>query len=353
MKRKKVPIVIGILCLALIIAAMPFVGACAEAGPTPEKPIVGAVSYTYAPGTCWAVQNELLKEHLEKATGGKLEVKLYPAGTLHATYEEGLQACIAGTTQFAFINITTPQRYDASWTCFTVPGVVWGWEHWKAVQKTDVYKELNEDLGKNQGVKVFYWGAEGLFGDIPWNTKRPLVTPDDWKGLKMRTAPSPLQEKIVKSFGASPIPLPTMETLAAITEGVVDGGVISGGTAISAWSAHETLPYCTRPAGGFALSSMWVGMMVNVEWWDSLPSDMKATIEAALPALSEASYASADGFQRQHWDKYEAAPGRTVTYLTDEETQVWADLIKAEVYPYVLEEFGCTKIIEQCEACKP
>lgn len=355
MKIKRVSIVISVLCLVLVIAALPIVGACAKEEaptPTPAEKYAGKVSHTYAPGTCWAVQNELMKEYLEKATDGRLEVQIFPSGTLHATYEEGLQACIAGTTQFAFINVTTPQRYDPRWTCFTAPGVVWGFDHWKAVQQTDIYKAINEDMAKNQGVRVFYWGAEGLFGDIPWNTERPLVTPDDWKGLKMRTAPSPLQEKTVEALGATPIPLGTAETLAAITEEVVDGGIISGGTAISAWSAHETLPYCTRPANGFSLSNMWVGMFINVEWWDSLPDDIKADVEAAIPDLVDASFASADAFQKEHWQKYVDA-GNTVTYLTGEETQVWADIIKEKVNPFVIEEFGCEEIFAAVEAVKP
>ncbi len=346
MKKKGQLAIGGCICFILMLSVI-------VSGVVYAKPIVGKVSHTYAPGTCWARQNELMKEYLEKATNGRLKVKIFPAGTLHPTYEEGLQACIAGTTQFAFINITTPQRYDARWTCFTAPGVVWGWEHWRTVQKTDAYKKINEDMAKKRGVRVFYWGAEGLFGDIPWNTKRPLVTPDDWRGLKIRTAPSPLQIETVKAFGGTPVPLATPETLAAITEGVVDGGIISGGTAISAWRADETLPYVTRPAGGFCLSSMWIGMFVNVKWWDSLPGDIKTAVEKVLPDLSAASFASADKFQKQHWNKYVNAPGRTVTYLTPEQTQVWADLIKEKVNPFVVKKFGCTEIFKAVEAVKP
>ena len=353
MKRKKVPIVIGILCLALIIAAMPFVGACAEAGPTPEKPIEAIISHTYAPGSIWARQVEIMKEHVEKATGGKVTVKIYPAGTMHATYEEGMMACVGGTTQFAFINVTSPQKFDGRWTCYQAPGAVWGWDHWKLVQDTPSYKELNEDLAKIQGIKVFFWSCIIPFGDIPWNTKHPLVTPDDWKGLKMRTAPSPLQIKTVEAFGGTAVPLATPETLPAITEGVVDGGIITPATAMPAWKADETLPYVTMPYGGFALSNMFVGFFVNAAWWDSLPSDIQTAIEAGIPAMREDTNQDAGKGSEELWAAYQAAPGRNVSFLTEEQTKVWDNLIKEQVLPDIIDEFGCDKIFADCEASRP
>lgn len=354
MRKQQIPILIGILCLALIIAVMPLVGACAAEAPSPEKPIVAIVSHTYAPGTIWARQVELLKEHVEKATNGRVEVKIYPAGTLHTTYEQGMMACVKGSNQFAFINTTSAQKFDPRWTCLTCPGNVWGWEHWKLIQEIDVYKQLNEDLAKNQGIKVLFWsvfaGAER--GVTVWNTKHPIVTPDDWKGLKIRTGPSPQEIAVVEAFGASAIPLPTPETVAAISQGVVDGGLIGRGGAIAAWAAPENLPYVTVFHGGFDLGSKGVGFFVNVDWWNSLPKDIREAIEAEIPAMREHTNKENGEDDLKNWQKYVDA-GNTISYLTEEETMAWSKILEEKVLPQLDKEYGCADIFEACKAVRP
>lgn len=365
MKRKRIPILIGLMCLALILAMMPLVGACAEKEapapaptptptptpkPEPVKPIEAMISHTYAPGTIWARQLEIMEEYIEEGTDGRIDIKIFPSKTLHSTYEESVQACAAGTVPISFGNITTPQRYDKRWTCYQAPGIVRGWDHWKRVQDTASFKKLNEDLAEQAGIKLWFFSCIIPFGDIPWNTERDLVTPDDWKGLKMRTAPSELQIKTVEAFGATAVPLPTAETLAAISTGVVDGGIITPSTATSAWSAQETLPYCTMPYGGFALSFMSVSFFYNVEWYESLPTDVREAFDKTTLDLREATEKDAYDLSIEHWEKYKAAPGRHITYLTEEQTKVWSDIIDQEVLPGVAGEFGCTELFEDAKA---
>jgi C4-dicarboxylate-binding protein DctP len=339
MNRNSIPVFVGMFCFFLVFALMPRVGDCA--------PIEAKISHFYAPGTIWARQLEIMEKYIEKGTGGKVDVKIYPSGMLHSTYEESFQACTAGTVPLSFGNITTPQAYDRRWTCYQVPGVVRGWEHWKRVQETPSFKALNDALAAKTGVRLWFFSCVIPYGDIPWNTKRPLVTPDDWKGLKMRTAPSPLQMKAVKAFGATPVPLGTAETLAAISQGVVDGGIITPSTAVPAWSAKETLPYVTMPYGGFALSFMSVAFFINDAWFKNLPKDIQNEINATIPKLREATEADSRVISEKLWDEYQKAPGRKVTFLTEKQTGVWSDRIKG-----IADGMGCEQIFKECEAVR-
>ena len=295
----------------------------------------------------------ILKEHVEKATNGRVQVTVYPSATMFATGAEEVQGCMSGMIQFGYMNINHLAAYDGRWNVLTAPGVLKGWEHMQKFVNSPIYKQLNDDLAKQTGARILYWGIHIPYGDIPWNTKRPLVTPQDWNGLKLRAAPSDIQINAIKEFGANPVVLQTAEVLAALTQGVIDGGIITPATAITAWSAKETCPYVTIPYGGWALTNMFVGFLVNEKWWNSLPKDIQDAITKEIPATARHHQDTVMAASTKLLKEYEAVPTNTVTRLTEEQTLVWQHALEKTVLPQIAQKYKGEEIMKQAKEYAP
>jgi len=343
----------GFLVPLFLIVSIFFVFSVCSQADASKGVIKAKVTHCFAPDSIFGKQPVILKEHIEKATGGRVQVTVYPSATMFATGAEEVQGCMSGMIQFGYFNINHLAAYDGRWNCLTAPGVINGWAGMQEFTKSPIYKQMNEDLAKKTGAKILYWAFDIPYGDIPWNTKRPLVTPQDWKGLKLRSAPSYIQTEAIKAFGASPVVLQTAEVLAALSQGVVDGGLITPATGITAWSAKETCPYLTIPYGGWAFTNMFVGFLVNVQWWDDLPQEVRDAITAEIPNAARHNQDTVQAASDKLLKEYESIPKNTVTRLTKEQTQVWENILQKEVLPKIAEKFNGKAIFEQAKQYRP
>lgn len=345
----------SLLFVFSIYSSVPAVAAAAPQASSSkgESAIQAKVTHCFAPESLFGQLPVLLKEHVEKATGGRMQVTVYPSATMFATAAEEVQGCMSGMIQFGYFNINHLAGYDGRWNNLTAPGVINGWAHMQKFMNSPIYKQLNDDLAAKTGAKILYWACDIPYGDVPWNKKRPLVTPQDWKGLKMRAAPSEIQIEALKALGASPVVLQTAEVLAALSQGVVDGGLITPATAITAWSAKETCPYLTIPYGGWAFTNMFVGFLVNVKWWESLPRDIKDAITAEAPTAARHSNDTVQAASAKLLKDYESIPKNKVTRLTKEQTQVWQEILGKSVLPKIEEKFKGKAIFEQAKQYAP
>jgi tripartite ATP-independent transporter DctP family solute receptor len=94
--------------------------------------------------------------------------------------------------------------------------------------KEESYKILDGEIGEQllqEGKKFWLLGLTFYdAGSRSFYTKdKPIRTPDDLKGLKIRVQPSPTAMHMVKAFGGSPTPIPWGELYTALQQGVVDG----------------------------------------------------------------------------------------------------------------------------------
>lgn len=103
----------------------------------------------------------------------------------------------------------------------------------KFMNDSAVMDDFVADVSKVTGLQIVGFAADGFRNFV--NNKHPIRTPDDVKGLKLRSMESPVMISLMKSLGAAPTPIPFPESAMAIRQGVVDGGenppstVINGG----------------------------------------------------------------------------------------------------------------------------
>jgi C4-dicarboxylate-binding protein DctP len=323
---------ICVICIIVVVASLP-----AAAQPTAANPMVEKMAHVW-PATSWPGETiKMFGDGVEKATGGKIKFQYFLGGTLYSTYGDAFKSVMDGVQPFLYMYPPMLAAHDQRWNVMGLPGAIMGDEHMQRISnQSAAYKKLNEEYAAKSGVKVLFWYYLIPYGDIPFNTKRPLVTPDDWKGLKIRVAPMEVQQMAVRALGASPIVLQTLEVLSAVSQGTVDGGIITPGTAMTAWKADETMRYLTIPYGGWAFNNSPIGFIVNVKWWNKLPKDMQDSITKAVPDIIKTGRAHAQKRNEALLDKYKAVPKNTVTYLTAEQTKVWEELVQKEALPTTL-----------------
>jgi hypothetical protein len=80
---------------------------------------------------------------------------------------------------------------------------------------------MEEEIEKKHRLKMVIWADFG-FRQFA-NTKRPLNSPDDFKGLKLRAMPLPPLADMVNALVASAVPIGWSEAIPAVQQGVVDG----------------------------------------------------------------------------------------------------------------------------------
>lgn len=120
------------------------------------------------------------------------------------------------------------------------------------------------------------------------NTKRTVKTPEDLKGLKIRTVVSDLPQELVRSLGASPTPIPWGDLFTSFQTGVVEGsknGItdIMGMKFTDAGLKHVTLD------GHAYMSALWY---MNNDSFMDMPEDLRRVVVDGFSALQQATFAS-------------------------------------------------------------
>ena len=137
------------------------------------------------------------------------------------------------------------------------------------------------------------------------NNVRPIVTPADLKGIKIRIPGDSNSVETFKSLGAQPIPMDVDELYLALREGVVDG---QENPIASIWNLHyhEVQRYISL--SNHVFSPIFVG--VSTAYWNTWPEDLRLAIRAAARLACDFSFAEDERSTRTLLQKIETANPR-------------------------------------------
>jgi tripartite ATP-independent transporter DctP family solute receptor len=219
---------------------------------------------------------EMFKQLVEQRTKGHYEVQIYPAQQLG-----GLRDQVEGTS-LGTIEMT--QQTPATVSLF-VPKVMILDFPFLWTNEDAMWKVLDGPLGQEllQSLE-----AKGLKGVDFWSSgyknfttgRKPIRTPDDFKGMKIRVIPSPLLAAQYEAWGASPTPVDFKELYTALQQGLVDGQENPAGTIVDV-KLYEVQKYMTESRHGF----LHYIMMFNKKWFDA---QSKPNQEILIQAVKEA-----------------------------------------------------------------
>ena len=222
------------------------------------------------------IAGQKFSELLKAKTNGALDLKLFPDSTL-GNAQAAITGVRGGTIDMLVSGSNNFSGLVPLVGMFDIPFLFKDTAH--------AYRVLDGKVGQDMLAKLDAIGLKGLaFWDNGWrqmtNSKGPIRTPADVKGLKMRTTGAPVHIEAFKLLGANPVPMPLAELYTALEMKTVDAQEHPIGVFVSAKlyevQKHLTLSY-------HAYSALIVA--VNKAKFDALPADQqKALVEAAREA---------------------------------------------------------------------
>ncbi len=259
MRVRNVLLAVAALAVATMVAPAPAPAADA-------KPITLTYANFPPAPTFPCVQMEQWAREVEKRTGGKVKVQTFPGGTLLPAKNifDGVISGLADIGNFAMSY--QPGRFPVSEAVDLPLGFTSS-----RVASLTLYDLIDKYQPKEfEKVKILT-----LFTCPPTNfmTRTPVKTLADLKGMELRVAGT--SAEIVKRLGGIPVAMPQSDTPEAIQKGVVKG-MVSSMEILQDFKFAAYTPNATVAN----LNVVTFAVVMNKEKWNSLPADVKKTLDA-------------------------------------------------------------------------
>lgn len=219
----------------------------------------------------------VFKSMVESGSNGTIKVEIFPDSQLGKD-NEVLQQVKSGIIQ---MGIHSTGGMASVYPLISVLDVPFGFpNHAAAYEVLDgpFGKKLAADISKKTGMVCLGFGDSGGFFQIT-NSKRPIKTLDDMKGLKIRTMAIPTHQGFISSLGGQPVAISWSEVYTALQTGVADGQM-NPIPIVEFAKLYEVQKYLTITNHLFA-PQMW---MVNQKFWDSLTDEEKTLVKSSAQA---------------------------------------------------------------------
>jgi tripartite ATP-independent transporter DctP family solute receptor len=216
---------------------------------------------------------EKFGEIVEKKSGGKLKVQVFPSGTLGSD-QANVSSLQGGTLEMASMNSGIFASIVKDFAIYDFPFLFGNPKEADAVVDGAFGQGLHKKLEEKGLVGLGYY--ELGFRQIT-NSKRPIAKVEDVAGLKLRVIPNPINVDWVKALGANPTPLPFPEVYAALEQKAIDGQENPVAT-IKGAKLYEVQKYMTLTNHQYNPQSI----VVSKKFWDTLSAaEQKMLQEAA------------------------------------------------------------------------
>jgi tripartite ATP-independent transporter DctP family solute receptor len=276
MQLKKLSVV------AFVIAFVP-VAALAQ-------PVTIRLGHVGFPGSLFDISGNKFAEEANKALKGKVEVRVFHSSQLGSD-EQMIKGIRVGAPEMQ-IPSTVMSTVDQRFGVFEMPYLIVNRAHMKkAADNAQVQKALFEPL-PGRGIRVLgVW--ENGFRHIT-NNQRPIVKPEDLKGIKLRVPGGIWRVKMFQAYGANPSPMPFAEVYSALQSGVMDGQENPFSQIYSA-KFHEVQKFLSLTGHVYTPAFL----IVSEDFWKKLPKDVQDTLARIARDTGEFARSEGDRLDRE------------------------------------------------------
>lgn len=218
-------------------------------------------------------------ERIESLSGGRIRVRLFPAGELVAPLQV-LDAVQQGTAELAHTALYYAAGKAPALHFFTTIPFGLGASELAAWLSFGGGWQLKDEILAAFGVRGFYAGNSGVQA-MGW-FRREIRSLDDVKGLKMRIAG--LGGAALAKLGATPVLIPSGEIFTAMKSGTVDAAEWVGPWNDIAFGLHRVASYYYLPS--FHEPGAALDVVVSRDAYDALPDDLRAVVQGACTAAA-------------------------------------------------------------------
>jgi TRAP-type transport system periplasmic protein len=221
------------------------------------------------PGSLFAVSAEEFAKRANAKLGGKAKVVVYGSSQLGGD-KELLQKLKLGTVDLALPSTVMTSEADL-FGVFEMPYLVKDREHMKRIEKDVFWKSL-APAAEAKGLKVIAVWENG-YRHIT-NSKRPINSPADLQGIKLRVPEGKWRVKMFQAYGANPSPMKFSEVFTALQTGVMDGQE-NPFTQIYSAKFQEVQKFLSLTGHVYTPAYVTTG----TRKWNALPADVRKTLE--------------------------------------------------------------------------
>lgn len=253
-------------CVAVALSA------CAPDAGAPRELTFGHVG---EPGSLFALSADEFAQRANARLPEGWSVHTYGSSQLGGD-ELLLQKIKLGTVDFALPSTVMSSQIDA-FGLFEMPYLVRDRDHMRAIESDVVWPEL-APLAEAEGYRVLAVWENG-FRHVT-NNVRPIASPADLSGVKLRTPRGVWRVRLFQGLGANPTPMALSEVFVGLQTGVIDG---QENPLAQIWGSklHEVQEYLSLT--GHVYTPAYV--VVSPSRWDALPDDVRTILEEEARAV--------------------------------------------------------------------
>jgi tripartite ATP-independent transporter DctP family solute receptor len=286
-----------------------------------QQPVTIRLGHVGFPGSIFDIVSTRFARDANEALKGRVEVRVFHSSQLGTDEQmiKGIRVAAPEMQAPSTIMSTVDQRYGV----FEMPYIIVNRVHMKKVaENREVQKALFDGLPA-RGIRLLgVW--ENGFRHITSNV-RPVVRPEDLRGMKLRVPGGVWRVKMFQAYGANPSPMPFAEVYSALQSGVMDA---QENPFPQIWSAkfHEVQKFLSLTGHVYTPAYL----IVNEDFWRKLPKDVQEAIAKIAWATGDFARSEGERLDRELMEKL--APPMKANEADKEA------FIKASVGVY--EEFG-------------
>ena len=300
-----------------------------QSGPDsqPTEKIVIQLNSSQGEGSV-AVQGAYkMKEYVENKLGSdRVEIQVFPDAQLGSDVNilEGMKL----GTHDALIVGSPLTNVDTKFFLFDLPYLFNTREDVEKVTKGKVGEMLNASLEEKGYVNLGYWftGWRQITNNV-----RPIYTPEDLEGLKIRISTSPSRQALFEQLGAAPAALAASETFSALQQGVVDG---------QEDPIYVLVTKAIQDVQKYASITNHLVLVYEVVFakdkWDSYPEDVQQALREAALLVQDESWAMTEELEAEVYAEIEGK-----VEVNEAEIEAFK-AVTEELYtdPYFVENIG-------------
>jgi C4-dicarboxylate-binding protein DctP len=298
-------LVAGLAAATFSLAALPALA---------QQPIVIKFSHVVAQDTPKGKGADFFKQKAEELTKGKVKVEVYHNSTLYKDKEE-MEALQLGAVQMLAPSLAKFGPLGVKeFEVFDLPFMFDNYDQLRKVTNGPIGASLLKKLESKGILGLAYWDN----GLKVMSANKPLRSPEDFKGLKMRIQSSNVLEAQMRAVSALPQKMAFSEVYQALQTGVVDG-TENPPSNLYTQKMHEVQKYVTLSDHGY----LGYAVIVNKKFWDGLPADIRKQLDDAMEQATRYANQIAKVENDQAMEGVKKAGKTEIITLTPEQKKAW------------------------------
>ncbi len=223
---------------------------------------------------------------LDEKTGGEITLKMFHSGTL-GSQPDAIEQVRIGALAIGNFNLGPIGPIAAEANVVSLPFIFRDMEHMHRALDGEAGDQISAGMA-NKGLIALAWydsGARSFY-----NSKKPIETPQDVAGMKVRVMNNDLYSGMISAMGGNPSPMAFAEVYQSLKTGVVDG-------AENNWPSYESTGHF-EVAGFYSLSQHLIipeCVCINADVYNALSDEHKTAVKDAARESAE--------LQRELWEE--------------------------------------------------